>query len=246
MKVFTVLGLSSSGKTTTIEKLIVELKSRGYSVGTVKEIHYEAFAIDSEGKNTWRHRKAGAATVTARSMRETDILYEGKLPIYEVLAHYKEDYVILEGVRDAVAPELAVCAEDALPAVSPLTIAITGRYANNHSGEYEGVPVINGVADTARLVDLIEQKVPDLMYDMERECCSLCGSDCREFLAKVLKGEKDILECAIRKPKIALTVGGEKVPMVPFVEKLLRNAVLGVVKELKGYKEGAEITVRLR
>ncbi len=52
MKVLTVTGLSGSGKTTVIENLIKELKRRGYSIGSVKEIHYEAFAIDTPGKNT--------------------------------------------------------------------------------------------------------------------------------------------------------------------------------------------------
>lgn len=246
MKVFTVLGLSKSGKTTTIERLIAELKNRGYSVGTVKDIHFEAFEMDTEGKNTWRHRQAGADTVTARGLKETDILYKGKLPIYEILAHYKEDFVILEGVRDAVAPQLATCAEDEFPEISPLTIAVTGRFANNHSGNYEGLPVINSQTHTAALADIIEKKVPELLYDMDEECCALCGSNCRDFLAKVLKGEKDILECVLKKPKVALTVDGIKVPIVPFVERILRNAVVGVVSELKGYKKDTPINIEIK
>lgn len=246
MKVFTVLGLSKSGKTTTIEKLIAELKKRGYSVGTVKDIHFEAFTMDTEGKNTWRHRQAGADTVTARGIKETDILYKGNLPIYEILSHYKEDFVILEGVRDAVVPELAACAQDAVPEISPLTIAVSGCFANTHSGTYEGLPIINGIKNTATLADLIEKKVPELLYDMDEECCSLCGSNCRKFLEKVLKGEKDILECVLKNPKISLTVDGAEVPMVPFVERILRNAVLGVVSELKGYKKDASIKVIIK
>lgn len=246
MKVFTVLGLSKSGKTTTIERLIDELKNRGYSVGTVKDIHFEAFTMDTEGKNTWRHRQAGADTVTARGIKETDILYKGKLPIYEILSHYKEDFVILEGVRDAVVPELAACAEGEEPELSPLTIAVTGRFANNHSGSYKGLPVINSITNTAALADLIEKKVPELLYDMDEECCALCGSNCREFLARVLKDEKDILECALKKPKVSLTVDGAEVPMVPFVERILRNAVLAVVSELKGYKKETPIKVVIK
>lgn len=71
MKVFSVYGITKSGKTTTIENIIRELKRRGYTVGSVKEIHYEKFAIDTEGTNTDRHRRAGAEPVTARGHFET-------------------------------------------------------------------------------------------------------------------------------------------------------------------------------
>ena len=77
MKVFTVTGLSRSGKTTTIENLIKEFNKRGYAVGTVKEIHYEKFAIDTEAKHI-PPQSGGALTVTARGEKETDILYVGK------------------------------------------------------------------------------------------------------------------------------------------------------------------------
>ncbi|MEG0019166.1 MAG: molybdopterin-guanine dinucleotide biosynthesis protein MobB, partial [Oscillospiraceae bacterium] len=66
MRIFTVRGITKSGKTTTIEKVISELKKRGYSVGSVKEIHYKQFKIDPEGTNTDRHKKAGSELVTAR------------------------------------------------------------------------------------------------------------------------------------------------------------------------------------
>lgn len=243
MKAFSVTGLTGSGKTTLIENLIRGLKSRGFTVGTVKEIHFDGFRIDSEGKNTWRHRQAGADTVTARGHHETDIMYKGHLPIYEILSHYTEDYIILEGVRDAVVPEIALCKEDETPSVTPLTIAVSGRYANNHSGEYGGLPIINGLGDTEKLVDLIIEKTPSLMYDVDLECCGICGSDCRAFLSRCLKGEADVNDCVLKKSKVSLKVDGQDIIMVPFVENLLKNAVTGVVKELRGYKKGCKIQV---
>ena len=59
MKVFSVFGITKSGKTTTIENIIAELRKRRYSVGSVKEIHFEIFAIDTEGTNADRHKKDG-------------------------------------------------------------------------------------------------------------------------------------------------------------------------------------------
>jgi len=74
-----------TGKTTTIENVINELKKRRYSVGSVKEIHYEDFAIDKEGTNTYRHSQAGAELVTARGYNETDILYKERLSLQKIL-----------------------------------------------------------------------------------------------------------------------------------------------------------------
>lgn len=245
MKVLTITGLTGSGKTTVVENLIKELKRRGYTVGSVKEIHYEAFAIDTPGKNTYRHRQAGADTVTARAEKETDVMYQGHMPIYELLSHYDQDFVILEGVRDCVVPEIAVCKEEEEPNISPLTFAVSGRYANNDVKEYKGLPVISAIEDIERLTDLIEEKVPQLMHDIEYECCGMCGYDCREFLSRLLKGELTRNDCVLSKREVKLTIDGEDIVMVPFVQKILKNSVLGVVSELKGYKEGKKITIEI-
>lgn len=245
MKAFTVIGLSGRGKTTVIENLIQELKKREYSVGTVKEIHYENFQMDTPGKNTYRHRQAGAETVVARSEGETDILYGGRLDIYNILRHFKEDIVIMEGVRDVVAPQIVVCEEDETPQISPLTIAISGKYANNKSNEYQGIPVVNGIDDIKRLADIVVQKVPPLFYDFDKECCGACGYDCKGFLAEVLKGRADISKCVLNNSQIQLKVNNKEIPMVPFVRNILKNTVVGVVKELKGYKDNAKIEIEI-
>lgn len=242
MKVFTVTGLSGSGKTTVIESIVKELKQRGYSIGTVKEIHYDAFKLDVPGKNTYRHREAGAATVTARAHQETDIMYNRHIPIYEVLKHYKEDYVVMEGVRDAVVPEIVVCQENEEPQLTQLTFMVSGKFANKHSGFYKGVPIFNALYDISELVDLIIDKVPNLFYDMDPKCCSACGTDCRGFLAAVLKGERKRSECLLN-GNITLKIAGDEVPMVPFVQNILKNAVKGVVSELKGYNPDADIEI---
>lgn len=245
MKVFSVTGLTGSGKTTTIEKLIGELKNRGFSVGTVKEIHNDQFKLDIEGKNTYRHRKAGSEIVTARASQETDIMYRGHKNIYEVLSHYDTDYVILEGARDIVAPEIACCSENGTPIISPLTFALSGRIANNIN-EYQGLPVISAVNDLANLTDLILERVPDLIIPVEKECCQLCGYDCYNFLAEYLRGNEKLDKCVLKNKTVTLTVNGSEITMVPFVQKILKNAVIGVVKELNGFVDSAEITVKIR
>ena len=74
MKAIAVNGRSKSGKTTVCETIIKGLRQRGYTVGSVKEIHFEAFSIDPDPRtNTNRHRSEGYQLVTARGLGETDI-----------------------------------------------------------------------------------------------------------------------------------------------------------------------------
>ena len=67
--IVSIVGRSNTGKTTLIERLIPELRSRGYRVATIKH-NIHGFDIDHEGKDSWRHKKAGAIlTVIASPQR---------------------------------------------------------------------------------------------------------------------------------------------------------------------------------
>ncbi len=155
MKAVSVTGKSGSGKTTVTECLIGEFIKRGLTVGTVKDIHADNFSIDSEGKNTYKHRAAGATTVTAYSANETAVMYTRRLSPDELLSHYKEDIVILEGISLPSIDNIAVSKEDEIPRIAENTVAVSGRFANTGIKELNGIPVINAVTDAGILVDLI-------------------------------------------------------------------------------------------
>jgi molybdopterin-guanine dinucleotide biosynthesis adapter protein len=67
MRVIAIVGLQGSGKTTLIERLIPELQKRGLSVSTIKHTHHHAIELDSPGKDSYRHRVAGASEVIVAS-----------------------------------------------------------------------------------------------------------------------------------------------------------------------------------
>ena len=75
-KVINIVGYSSNvGKTLLIENLIKELKSRGYSIATIKhDVH--GFDIDKKGKDTYKHREAGAETVVISSKNRFAMIKE--------------------------------------------------------------------------------------------------------------------------------------------------------------------------
>jgi molybdopterin-guanine dinucleotide biosynthesis protein B len=111
--------------------------------------------------------------------------------------------------------------------------------------EYRGIPVINAINETERLVSLIEEKVFAKLPDFPSECCTACGFSCRELGKKILAGEAKRDDCVITNSRVKLYIGGQKIEMVPFVQKILYNAVKSVVSELDGYKSDAAIKIEI-
>jgi molybdopterin-guanine dinucleotide biosynthesis protein B len=105
LKVIVVTGYSNAGKTTLMEKLIPALKALGQRVSVVKHAHHR-FEMDHPGKDTWRHREAGAFEVVAASPHRLVLTREFEqsveLPVHAVLAEVYPgvDWVLVEGYRD--------------------------------------------------------------------------------------------------------------------------------------------------
>lgn len=158
MRLIMVKGFSKTGKTTTVTALIKELRKRGYSVGTVKDIHYQGFAMDRPGTDTWKHTGAGAERVTALGLKETDILFSRRMDIDAVLKYYKEDFVILEGDSDADCPAIltARTEEDIEKRMTDRVIAISGIISSERD-TWKGLPVIDCTKEVEKMADLIEK-----------------------------------------------------------------------------------------
>ncbi|MDP3350979.1 molybdopterin-guanine dinucleotide biosynthesis protein B [Hydrogenophaga sp.] len=113
MRVVGFAGFSGSGKTTLVEQLIPALKLRGQRVSVVKHAHH-SFDIDHPGKDTWRHREAGAFEVLAASpkrmvlMRELEARVEHS--VHDLLAqlHAEVDWVLVEGFKQSNLPKVEV------------------------------------------------------------------------------------------------------------------------------------------
>ena len=73
--VFGITGFKNSGKTTLTARLVTELTGRGFRVSTVKHAHH-AFDIDHEGRDSYRHREAGAAEVAVVSRNRWALIHE--------------------------------------------------------------------------------------------------------------------------------------------------------------------------
>lgn len=99
-------GYSGSGKTTLVEKLIPALKKRGLRVSVVKHAHHR-FDIDHPGKDTFRHREAGAFEVVVASRNRMALMREFEKPsemsVHHLIAELYDgvDWVLVEGFKDS-------------------------------------------------------------------------------------------------------------------------------------------------
>ncbi len=109
-KVFGVVGWKNSGKTTLMEKLVTEITGRGFSVSTVKHAHH-AFDVDRPGKDSFRHRAAGAREVLLVSGRRWALMHElrdaPEPPLEALLEKLAPvDLVLVEGYKTGRHPKL--------------------------------------------------------------------------------------------------------------------------------------------
>jgi molybdopterin-guanine dinucleotide biosynthesis adapter protein len=107
--IVTVVGYSNAGKTTIIEKLVPELKQRGYRVGTVKHAAH-GFAVDREGKDSWRHQKAGADIVAVAGPDKIAMVINTPADILDTIRGMMTglDLILAEGFKSARMPKVEV------------------------------------------------------------------------------------------------------------------------------------------
>jgi molybdopterin-guanine dinucleotide biosynthesis protein B len=158
-----VVGAKKVGKTTTTEKLVIELTRRGYRVAAVKHINEPEFTMDTPGKDTWRYQQAGAKTIIAVSPNETATIEKTATPLQAVLKKCEgNDIILIEGFKKTVAqdpsiPKIAVTtsqeqAEAALENYKPI-IAFSGP----HNPKNTRIPYADATKNPEKLADLIEK-----------------------------------------------------------------------------------------
>jgi len=132
MRVFGLAGWSGSGKTTLLVALIPELVSRGITVSTLKHAHH-AFDVDQPGKDSWRHRQAGAREVMISSQNRWALMHElrgAPEPTFEELVRRMSpvDLLLVEGFKHHPHPKIEVCrpslGKPLLHPEDPLVVAI--------------------------------------------------------------------------------------------------------------------------
>lgn len=142
MKIYGVTGWKNAGKTGLIERLVAEITSRGLSVSTIKHAHH-SFDVDHPGKDSHRHRVAGA---------------------HEVLLASKNRIALMQELRDHEEPELA----HLLTRLSPVDLVLIEGYKRDRHPKIEAHRAVTGQPLIAPGDDTIRAVASDVPLTLDR------------------------------------------------------------------------------
>ena len=230
MPIIAVVGSRKSGKTTAIETLVKGLTKRGYKVATVKHVPEPDFTVDTKGKDTWRHSKAGAKTVISVAPNEIATIRKAdttKYSLEQIIKDCQDDaeIIILEGFTKLTGQNLKVpkiiaakTAEEVLAAskrFKPI-LMLVGPIPEEAKMK---IPYVDVLKEQERLVDMVDEKVAALVERKRKH-----------------------------KEELKIQIDEHVLPLNPFVQKFIRNTILGMVSTLKGVTikggEGVSITIK--
>ena len=101
---------SGTGKTSLVEALVALLKAKGYRVGTVKHSGHDA-AMDREGSDSWRFRRAGSDVTVLAAKRQLAVLLAVEQPSIDDAVRYASagtDIVLVEGYKEVAVPKIEI------------------------------------------------------------------------------------------------------------------------------------------
>ena len=228
MKIIAVAGTKNTGKTTLVTLLVSEMVKRGFKVGTVKHTHVK---LDVHGKDTWKHRDAGAEIVVGAGGEETFFIINRNMGLEELLNKTEQlckiDFLVLEGYKSGNYAKIFTSSIN-----DPFSLAqVDVRQLNQESIE--------------KLADLVEERSFGKLANLN---CGDCGyENCREMALAMIKGQIEEDVCVMKKESdVILKVNGNRVPINPFINKFFKNTFLGMINSLKIKEHGKPQKIELQ
>lgn len=211
--IVSIVGTSGSGKTTLLVKVISELVSRGYAVATLKHDAHR-FEIDKEGKDSWRHKQAGACTVAISSKEKFAVIKDvaSEWPPERIIGSYLSDadVVITEGYKTSWFPKIEVVRK-----------------------EHNPKPVCSKDPSLIGYVSDVSLKTKKPIYKLN------------DFKGIASFIEKEVIKMHAHK-NLSLFVDGVSIDLNGFSESIIKEALSGMVRSLKGCAKAEEIELRIK
>jgi molybdopterin-guanine dinucleotide biosynthesis protein B len=161
MKIYGVIGWKNSGKTSLMERLVAEITARGFTVSTVKHVHHDV-DLDHPGKDSFRHRAAGASEVVLASAHRFALMREHRGPEPElpaILARMAPvDLILVEGYKRDAHPKVEVFRREAGHSLIQPDDPLVRAVATDADPGALPVPVLD-LNNTAQIADFILAEV---------------------------------------------------------------------------------------
>ncbi len=255
-----VVGEKEAGKTRVVEFLVKHFSEKGLRVATAKHVPHEGFSIDTPGKDSWRHREAGAIATIVVSPSEWAVLQQppsSKVDFEELVAALEQanpDLVVLEGFGQAFGgvsqiPKVVVAKRgENLSKLVERYVNTIAFVSPEPKQSVEGVPVY----DFSRLEELaqrVESLFPwlEVLSSLPGSDCGMCGyGDCAGLAKAVISGEASLEDCKVLSEKrIWVFVEGKELGMNPFVQEIVRKPLLAAISTLRGVEISGDEVVKV-
>ncbi len=232
MMIFGIYGLKNAGKTTLLESLTRELVNDGYKVATVKYATVN-ISIDKEGKDSWRHKEAGAISVCVSGKNETAFIMESVSGFGDIISTLQTlshpDVILVEGCEIQGVPKIAVG-----------DVEEREETIFRYNRDNDNLPEIKTYIKESIEVERIYSKLP-------KASCEKCGYDCEEMSELIMKGHKTLKDCKSLSDKpIYVTVNGEEVVMEKSAKDLMAQTIFSMLSALKGINETDEVRIMIK
>lgn len=226
MRAIAVVGYKKSGKTTLAMELAQALKDQGLTVTLAKHSHH---GFDEKAQTDTARFRQSADTVIGFSPGGSFVSWPGERPLCDLIPLVDTDILVLEGGKTlGVMPRIIIAPDEATANdLDPeLALAVYGDAA------LDGVMATRDIKGLARIVANGGFLLPGLD-------CGGCGREnCRALAAEIVAGDATEADCVAMNGELSINVGGQPLALNPFIERMLRGGILGMLRELKGFGPG--------
>ena len=240
MKAIGIVGYKKSGKTTLLLKLAEELTNKGYQVAAIKHISGD---IDIANSDTAKY-KEHLSQVAAITTKESILYLESKSNLEEILKYLEADILLIEGFKKEKTFPKMVCLRkesEKTELFDGLQLGTASIFPPNTSYDFSTFNILK-TEDIKKMTDLVIEK----SFKLPNLNCGACGyQDCYGLAQEIVKGNRTIDDCPSLEPSTLVKVNGKIISMNPFIAKIVKNTIIGLLSTLKGFAKG-DIEIKIK
>jgi len=240
MRVIGITGYKKSGKTTLTLKLSNELTKRGYKVAVVKHINEDLDLVNSDTSKY----KEGLCQVAAITPKESVLFLKNKKNLEEIIKYFKADIILVEGLKKEKTFPKIVCLREESEKVElfdGLQLCTAGFVSKEVNEKLCDFDILND-EDIKKIAEMAINK----SFKLPNLNCGECGyQDCYGLAREIVKGNKTLDDCLSLEPSTLVKVDGRIISMNPFISKLVKNTIIGLLSSLKGFIKG-DVEIKIK
>ena len=240
MRVIGIIGYKKSGKTALMLKLSDELTKRGYKVAVIKHVNED---LDLANSDTSKYKEV-LTQVAAITPKEVVIFLKNKNNLEEIIKYFEADIILIEGFKkEKTFPKIVCLREESEKAelFDGLQLCTTGFTSKEVNEKLCDFNILND-EDIKKIAEMAINK----SFKLPNLNCGECGyQDCYGLAQEIVKGNKILDDCPSLEPETLVKVNGKIISMNPFIAKIIKNTITGLLSSLKGFTKG-DIEIKIK